>query len=180
MQVNVTTRHISDQLKSENLRQYVLKKVKRIERYIKSDREPSEVRFILTVEKFRNTAELLINSGNLKATSSVQTDDMHSAIDRVIESIIKQLKKKTDKKYRIKRRDSLKTQQQIRSSEVSKDEEIATIIFEKLPKKPMSIDEAFLQLKVSDLGFIAFTNSETGLMNVLYRRKGGEIALIEP
>ncbi len=180
MKVIVTTRHIQDQLKSENLKKYVLKKTKRIERYIRADREPSELRFILTVEKFRNNAELIINSGNFKATSSVQSEDMHSAIDRAIETIIKQLKKQTDKKIRTKRRESLKTKPRIKASKLSKNKNFDTLMFEKLPKKPMSMEEALLQLKVSELGFIAFTNSETGAMNVLYKGKGGKIGLIEP
>lgn len=180
MKVNVTTRHIQDQLKSENLKKYALKKTRRIERYIKSNREPSEVRFVLTVEKFRNTAELIINSGNLKAKSSVQTDDMHSAIDKAIESIIIQLKKQTDKKIRTKRRDSLKTKPPTKLSKISKKKNLDALIFEKLPKKPMSMEEALLQLKVSELGFIAFTNSETGAMNILYKGKGGNIGLITP
>jgi len=180
MKVNVTTRHIQDQLKSENLKKYVLKKTRRIERHIKSDREPSAVRFILTVEKFRNTAELIINSGNFKATSSVQSEDMHSAIDRAIETTIIQLKKQTGKKITTKRRDSLKARPPAELSKIKKKKALDAIMFEKLPKKPMSLEEALLQLQVSELGFIAFRNSETGAMNLLYKGKGGKIGLITP
>ena len=46
MKVNVTTRHINNTMNSEKIKSYALKKTKRIERYVKSERDPSELRFI--------------------------------------------------------------------------------------------------------------------------------------
>jgi len=90
MQVTVTTRHI-EQSRAEHLRTHILRKIKRVERYIRAERNPSEVKVVLSMEKFRNIAEIFVNSGDLKTTSTVEADDMRSAIDRAIDSIIKQL-----------------------------------------------------------------------------------------
>jgi putative sigma-54 modulation protein len=185
MEVTVTTRHMDDQSKAENLRNYFVKKIKRVERYIKAKRNPSEVKLILAVEKFRNIAEILINSGTFKVTSSVEAEDMYTAIDRAINSTIKQLKKQTDKKIKTKRRGSGKSKEEIiniepESLNVIRKEKIDNIGFEKVPSKPMSVEEAILQLNVSEVDFLTFRNSETGEINTLYKRRGGNIVLIAP
>lgn len=180
MKITVTIRHIRDQKKSENLRQYILKRIERINRYINPDRNPSELRFVLSVEKFRNSVELILTSGNFKATSSVNSDAMHVAIDKSINSIIKQLKRQTDKKIKTKRRESIKIKPALISDQPTENREAGTIRIRKLPKKPMSVEEALLQLNVSPFGFVAFTNSETGAMNILHKAKGGTIELITP
>jgi putative sigma-54 modulation protein len=180
MRITVTIRHIHDQKKSESLRQYILKRVKRINRYINPSKDPSELRFVLSVEKFRNSVELILNSGNFKATSSVNSDAMHVAIDRSIDSIIKQLKKQNDKKIKTKRRESIKIKPALSPDQPIENKESGAIRIRRLPKKPMSVEEALLQLNVAHLGFVAFTNSETGAMNILHKTKGGAIELITP
>ena len=51
---------------------------------------------------------------------------------------------------------------------------------EKFAIKPMFVDEAVLQLEVSDRQFLVFLNAETEKVNVMYRRKRGDFGLIEP
>ena len=183
MKVTVTTRHISSKGKSEELKSYALEKSNRIERYLRSEREPSELRIILSSEKFRDRAEILINNVNLKATSSVETQDMHNSIDLAVDSIIKQIRKQTDKKITSKRRSAPRAKGQTAGGQSSGD--LAPTTYEnirvhKLPPKPMSVEEASLQLKVSDANFVAFTNSENGEMNVIYINRRGQVILIEP
>ncbi len=182
MQLTVTTRHI-DQNKSEDLKNYILKKIKKLERYTRFRRNPWEVKAILTVEKFRNTAEILVNSGgSLKSTSSVEAEDMYVAIDGAIDSTIKQLKRQTEKKIKTKRgigtRSTPQTEPQALTIRSEEDDE--NIRVERAPSKPMSVEEAVLQLKVSDMDFLMFRNSETGEVNVVYKKKGNSIGLIAP
>ena len=73
---------------------------------------------------------------------------------------------------------------------IIEDEEISADVLEQQPKvirtqkiavKPMSIDEAAMQMGLSnDDEFLAFLNSETEQMNVMYRRRDGNYGLIEP
>ena len=51
------------------------------------------MKFILDVQKFRNKAEIFINSGIFKCTSSVESEDMTGSIESAIDNVIKQLKK---------------------------------------------------------------------------------------
>ena len=183
MKVTVTTRHISSKRKSEELKSYALEKSKRIERYLRSEREPSELRIVLSSEKFRNRAEVIINNVNLKAASSVETEDMHTSIDNAVDAIIKQLKKQTDKKITSKRRSAPRLRGNTPNTQsygTLPPTSYNDIRVHKLPPKPMSVEEASLQLKVSDANFVAFKNSENGAMNVVYINRRGQIILIEP
>lgn len=180
MKVTVTTRHIKDSKTSEKIKAYALKKTKRIERHVNSDKDPSDLRFVLSSEKFRDKAEIILSSGNIKATSSVESNDMYAAIDDVVDTIVKQLKKQTEKKTTEKRRIGAKSKEVIAHSLDSESDELADLKIHKLPPKPMSVEEASLQLRVSDANFVAFKNSENGLMNVIYLSRRGQKILIEP
>jgi len=183
MKVTVTTRHIKNTKDSEKIKLYALKKTGRIERYVKSEKDPSELRFILSSEKFRDKAEISLTCGSIKATSSVETTDMYAAIDDSVDTIVKQLKKQTEKKTKEKRRTGAKSKEEIKETRVPlrpQSNETEKIKVHKLPPKPMSLEEASLQLKVSDANFVAFRNSENGVMNVLYISRRGQNILIEP
>jgi putative sigma-54 modulation protein len=183
MKVTVTTRHIKDSGLSEKIKAYANKKTKRIERYVKNEKDPVELKFILSSEKFRDTAEVTLSAGNIKAVSSVESNDMYAAIDSVVDTIVKQLKKQTEKQTREKRRTSAKSKEeivQVGSSSKSEPDYLSELKIHKLPPKPMSLEEASLQLQVSDANFVAFRNSENGLMNVIYISRRGQKILIEP
>ncbi len=183
MKVTVTTRHIKNAKDSEEIKLHALKKSKRIERYVRAEKDPSELRFILSSEKFRDTAEISISCGNIKATSSVETNDMHTAIDNAVDAIVKQLKKQTEKKIKERRRTGAKTKGEVIETGILPLPESSGpegIQVHQLPPKPMSVEEASLQLKVSDANFVAFRNSESGLMNVIYLNRRGQRILIEP
>lgn len=180
MKVTVTTRHLADNLNPEKLKSYALKKSKRIEKYLKSD-EGSTVKFVLWTEKFRDNAEITINSKVLKTTSTFETTDMVAAIDSAIDTIIAKLKKETDKKITAKRRGSAKSKDGApgESSERSP-ADISAVKVRKLPRKLMTVEEALLQLGASGESAVAFRNSATSEMNVLYVENDGQITLVEP
>ncbi len=184
MTITVTTRHISDRKKAEELKAYALKKTKRIERYTKAHRGPSDLKFILTSEKYRYIVEITINSGPLKVTNKVETDDMHTAIDSAVDSVIRQLKKESQKMIKSKRRVGAKSKEESSMTRAMATETPKSaaqkITRRKLPSKPMSTEEATLQLDLSDNGFVTYIDSETGNQNIVFRDKRGKIILIEP
>lgn len=183
MRVRVTTRHINSNRDPEKLKSYAVKKSKRIERYLKSGIDACDVNFVLSSEKFRDTAEISINSKHLKASSSFETTDMYTAIDSAVDMIIKQLKKETDKKKKAKRRIGARTKEEAAGMLIAREigiGRLTNIRVRKLPEKPMTVEEASLQLQVSDANFVTFRNSASNDMNVLYIDDKGQITLIEP
>lgn len=183
MRVRITTRHINNNRDPEKLKSYAVKKSKRIEKYLKTGAEACDVNFVLSSEKFRDTAEISINSRNLKSASSFETTDMYTAIDSAVDVIIKQLKKETDKKKTSKRRSGAKNKEGAAGTPAAPESgigKLTNIRVRRLPEKPMTIEEASLQLHVSDANFVTFRNSASNDMNVLYIDDRGQVTLIEP
>jgi putative sigma-54 modulation protein len=74
-------------------------------------------------------------------------------------------------------------EEMVLSPDVSYEDEEAehTVVrTERYPVKPMFIDEAVLQLEMSNRQFLVFINARSSKMNVLYRRKSGDFGLMEP
>lgn len=180
MKVNITTRHLNNRRQSKYIREYSLKKIQRLEKYMVHEREPSEVNLIVTQEKVRFVAEINVNTGHLKVTASVETEEIQSSIDKVFDSIIKQLRRMTDKQVSTKRRNSSKSND-LKSTKNTDEVKIKGIEHQVLPAKPMSVQEAMLQLKVVDDNFLIFRNSETLDMNVLYKNGSSKsVNLVTP
>ncbi|MCU0573157.1 MAG: ribosome-associated translation inhibitor RaiA [Syntrophobacteraceae bacterium] len=177
MQINVTFRHIEP---SPPLREYAEEKISRIKKYVE---EPIEAHVVLKVEKFRHIAEVSIDANGLRINGAEETDDMYSAIDLVADTIEGQVRRNKDK-FR-KRKSGSGTREFLGVAEVGgaavpeDDHERRVIRTEQVNAKPMDVDEAAMQLNVSNGEFLVFTNRLTNRINVLYRRKDGHYGLIE-
>jgi putative sigma-54 modulation protein len=177
MQINVTFRHIEP---SPPLREYAEEKISRIRKYVD---EPIEAHVVLKVEKFRHIAEVSIDANGLRINGAEETDDMYSAIDLVADTIEGQVRRNKDKFRRRKTgggaKDLLGTPDLGGTAVSDDDRERRVIRTEQVHAKPMDVDEAAMQLNVSNGEFLVFTNRLTNRINVLYRRKDGHYGLIE-
>lgn len=177
MQINVTFRHIEP---SPPLREYAQEKISRIKKYVE---EPIEAHVVLKVEKFRHIAEVSIDANGLRINGAEETDDMYSAIDLVADTIEGQVRRNKDK-FR-KRKSGPGARELLGAAEMGgtavpeDDHERRVIRTEQVNAKPMDVDEAAMQLDVSNGEFLVFTNRLTNRINVLYRRKDGHYGLIE-
>jgi len=105
---------------------------------------------------------------------------MYSAIDMVMDKIENQVKKHRSR-LRERKADNIKGEQALVSAAAAEsvgDE--PTISVEKLVAKPMDPEEAAMQLSASRQDFLVFRNSRSREINVIYKRKDGNIGLIEP
>ncbi|MBI5789612.1 MAG: ribosome-associated translation inhibitor RaiA [Candidatus Schekmanbacteria bacterium] len=87
----MTGRHIEI---TPALKAYAVDKMQRMEKYCP---KIIDVNVVLTVEKYRHIAEVTILVGGNKVNSKEATDDMYSAIDKVLEKIERQLHKHKEK-----------------------------------------------------------------------------------
>lgn len=175
MNITVTGRHFNV---TEPLKKYVNDRVSKLEKYF--DRIV-EAHVILEVNKYRHIAELSILARHLTMTRKESSNDMYAAIDRVISDIEKQL---------IRYRERIKAHKNSqRAMKIGKAGEIENIEVPEKPliiktknfaPKPMSINEAVMELEVFDNEFIVFLNSDSNKVNVIYRMKDGNYGLIEP
>ncbi len=178
MQITITGRHFEI---TEPLRQHIEDKLHKLARYVD---DITDVNVVLIVEKHRRIAEINLQANGNPIRGLEEKHDMYLAVDTVIEKIERQVKRHKDKVADRKGRVGLKGTDIIEAEEVI-DETLQTpprvIRTQGVAVKPMSVDEAAMQMGISNTTeFIAFLNSETEQMNVLYRRRDGNYGLIEP
>ena len=175
MIVNVTFRHTEP---IESLRTYAEEKITKLDKYLDS---PAEAHIVLTVEKFRHQADITLSVNGTRIKAFEETGDMYSAIDQVMDKVEKQLKRHLSK-IRDRRSEGGREENLVEEggAEVPSPDEEAVIEVEKLEAKPMDPEEAAMQLGFSNQEFMVFRNAKTNEINVLYRRKDGNLGLIEP
>ena len=177
MQLSVTFRNMEP---SEALKNYGHERSGKLSKYID---KPVESQVILTVHKFRQIVDVVINVDGLRIAGQEAHEDMYAAIDLVMDKIERQVKK-----YREKIRKPKPLQgREIRwrrdiydQDSFDDDREPVVVRTENYFVKPMSVDEAAMQMDLSQQEFLVFNNASTQTVNVLYRKKDGNYGLIVP
>ena len=162
------------------LKEHVNKKLLRLKKYFD---KPIEVKVILSVEKFRNVAEINLLAKGLNLNGKEEAKDMIVAIDNVIDKIERQLKKHKEK-IRNRKENAIKsetaTMNELSSESYQEDEDQPKIVeVRKIVLKPMSIDDAIMQLEESRNRFVVYRDSSSEKMNVIYKSDDGNYGLIE-
>ena len=144
---------------------------------------PVEVHIVLAVEKFRRMADVTLNVNGTVIKAVEETEDMYSAIDQVMDKIEIQVKRHRSK-IRKRSPGNIKGEETLVSEETEEatrlNVEEPSIVLEKLVAKPMDPEEAAMQLEMSQQDFLVFRNSRSREINVLYKRRDGNLGLIEP
>jgi len=177
MDITVTFRHMEA---IESLKTYAEEKVSKINKYLDF---PIEAHIVLTVEKFRHMADVTLSVNGVRIKGVEETGDMYSAIDQVMDKIEKQVKKYRSK-IRSRSSESIKGEETLVIEETegarALNLEGPVIETEKIVAKPMDPEEAAMQLAISLQDFLVFRNSKSREINVIYKRKDGNLGLIEP
>ena len=105
------------------------------------------------------------------------SDDKNDALDAVIDKIIRQIRKN---KTKIEKRLKESAFKQNLSDTVAEQDNYEVIKHKKFEMRPMDIDEAILQMNMLGHNFFMFSNASTGKVNVVYKRKEGNYAVLEP
>jgi putative sigma-54 modulation protein len=187
MQMSVTFRHMEP---SEALRQYVVDKLQRIRRLFP---DPIRAQIVLSLERYLHKADIIITLHNGLAIKGTElTEDMYAAIDLVMDKIERQVRKYKDKinshrptpgpevlvSYEVMRPLNEVGAQEPASAEAPPP--AYTIVkTTKFFAKPMSPEEAIMQMNLLGNDFLVFTNSDTRDVNVVYKRADGNYGLVE-
>jgi putative sigma-54 modulation protein len=165
---------------SDALRSYAEDKLARVAKYID---EPISAQVFLTVEKIRHSAEVTISAKGITIKASEETGDMYAAIDLVSDKIERQLKRY---KERLKGHKPSETPGTSVRKSVVEAEGIETstepVIVRSMTfsVKPMSVEEAIMQMDLMHKDFFVYTDATSEIINVVYRRKDGNYGLIQP
>lgn len=170
MHIDITFKNMDP---SEALKQYATKRLSKIGKYI--DR-PTEAHVVLSVEKIRHKAEVTLNADGVIINAVEITEDLYSAIDMVMDKLERQVKKHKGKLQERKGSNRV----YLETPPVSEDQQPKLIRERDYFVKPMSVEEAVLQIGISGKEFIIFQNTDTQQINLIFKRHDGDLGVVEP
>ena len=159
---------------TEALRRYAEEKVGRLQKYL--DRITS-AHVVLSVEKHRQIAEVTLQVRDLTIRGEESTEDLYASIDRVVEKLERQVQ---TYKGKIMSHGNRSARPQGPGAPPGTGEDSRIVKAKRFAMKPMSLDEAILQMELLSHDFYVFRNAKTDEVNVVYRRHEGDYGLIEP
>jgi putative sigma-54 modulation protein len=178
MQLNITFRHLEP---TEALKSHVRGRVEHVQRYV--DR-PTEAHAVLHVENLHHHAEITMKAGRYLLRGTAKSQDMYASIDAAADKIERQLKK-----HRERIQDRRMATREFEPVEIHHDvldvldqpgkASHKVVKSEQFQARPMSVDEAVVQLELMDAKFFVFQNAKDGAVNVVFRRDDGNVGLIE-
>lgn len=164
----------------ENVHNYAEKKVMKLERYFRDD---AEALVTFSVEKMMNKVELTVRSGGTYLRASESTSDMFASIDAAVATLERQIRKhKTRLERRLREGAFADSGEAVTSFAPDEPEEGAFEIIrtKTFPIKPMTRDEAILQMNLLGHSFFAFRDEDAdGAFAVVYHRNDGGYGIIE-
>lgn len=162
---------------SEGLKETLRKKFEKFDRYFEKE---TEVYATFSKEKNHQMLEVTIPMGRTILRAEEQTDDMVGSIEAVVDKLEGQLRKHKTKLQKRAGEESLRYDLESLEEWESEDDEPAVVRTKKFAVKPMSVDEATMQMDLLGHDFFVFLNADTEDVNVVYQRKDGNYGLIEP
>jgi putative sigma-54 modulation protein len=176
MRITVTGKNIDI---TDALRDNVMKKISKLDKYFNPD---VEAQVTLSVQKNRHIIEVTIPFDGVILRGEEATDDMYASIDNVLDKLERQMvkhKSRLERKYHVNVPLKYKD---IPAYEFKEGEEREPKIVrtKRFAVKPMSSEEAVLQMDLLGHDFFVFSNDKNGTVNVVYKRKDGNYGLIEP
>jgi len=178
MRVDITGRHVDI---TPPLRQLIDRSLVRIERLL-NDRALSAT-IILTKEKYRHKTELVVHArGDHMLNGNGEGNGWPLSVRKAAAKIEQQARKLKSRWTEEKRqRDGAGASAAGEVSGTRPARPARPVVrAARYPVKPMSVEDAALRLDTGGETFVVFRNADTDAVGILYRRKDGNLALIEP
>ncbi|MBQ6153014.1 MAG: ribosome-associated translation inhibitor RaiA [Ruminococcus sp.] len=160
----------------DNFKDRVEKKLKKFDK-IFSDEAQAFV--VATVDKNSQTVEITIKDRSMVYRAEKTMPEMNDAVDKCIDVLGRQLRKNKSRLEKRLRQGSLEELVAPVEEPVDEDE-FEVVRIKEIPVKPISVEEAILQMNMVGHKFYMFTNADTSEVNVVYLRDDGKYGLLQP
>jgi putative sigma-54 modulation protein len=163
---------------TSGLRDAVTKKLSKLEKFFGDE---AEAKVTLSVEKGRHTVEVTIFNMGMFFRAEETSSDMYASIDKVCDIIDRQIRKnKTRLEKKLRASAFTRTVSDVSDQGTDTEEsEIKIVKTKRHSIKPMSAEEAVLQMELLGHEFFIFQNDKTGETNIVYKRRNSDYGLIE-
>lgn len=158
------------------LTEMIEKKLSKVKKFF----EPEvEAKVKLSVQKNTQKVEITIPfNGNILRAEEV-TDDMYKSIDLVINKLERRIRKQKTKLSK-RSNDSLRFPELDEVVDNVEEENGIVVRTKRFMVKPMSAEEAILQMELLGHSFFVYRDAEEDKISVVYKRKDGDYGLLEP
>ena len=171
MKVNIIGRQMNVW---DEMKRTIEEKLSKLDKYFNDE---CTATVVLSCKRSGNCMELTINAAGTLFRSEVEDETFRNALDHALYAIERQIRKN---KTRLERR--LRTgafdQGILETGEDIEEEQEFIIRRKSFPIKPMSVEEAIMQMNLLEHEFFVFRDDRTDEINVVYKRKAGDYGLI--
>ena len=164
---------------NDSIKEYAEKKISKLQRYFHDEDAAASVTF--SVEKNHLcTAEITIRGGGtiFRAQTQAPDGDMRSAVDAAVGYIERQILKNKTRLAKRLRSEGFPAPAPAEDFEVAEEKEFQIVRTKRFAVKPMSPEEAILQMNLLAHDFFVFRNSEDESLCIVYQRKNGGYGMI--
>ncbi len=164
----------------DSIKEYTQKRIAKLEKYFRSDDVSAFITYAVNKDH-RCTVEITIRDGAtlLRAQTEEPDGDMRSAIDSAVDRIERQILKNKTRLAKRLRSEGFPPAVPDDDFEVAEEKEFPIVRTKRFSVKPMSPEEAILQMNLLDHSFFVFRNSEDDdMLSIVYARKNGGYGLI--
>jgi len=167
---------------TDELREYAERKIGKLDRFFKKD---SNAFVTFSTERGRYIAEVTINNDGTFFRVKGTTHDIYASVDSAVAAIERQIRKNKTRLSKQIRAGALdKVREPVIVPDVVEDDddsaEFNIVRTKMFPVKPMTPEEAVLQMNLLDHEFFVFKNQNNkDIFSIVYKRKQGDYGLIE-
>jgi putative sigma-54 modulation protein len=183
--MDITGRHIAV---SDGLREHTEDRLLKIDKMFDYE---TEAHVVLFVEKHRHVAEIQLKTRAGLFSGQESTGDLYVSINEAVEKIEKQIRKFRDKRIDRRRREGTSAAEAVEAlhadPEAAAMERAAAGTMEgrivrsdRYRKKPLSPEDAVLELMNTGQDILVYRNAETDRLNVVHRLPDGNFGVVDP
>ena len=186
MNVDITGRHVDI---TPELRAFTEDRLRKLERLLDG---PLEIHVVLGTEKHRHRAEIQVKSRTAVLSGMEETVDLHTSIREVAGKLERQALKHKEKVTGRKRRvgtsipvaaAAIEAEAEAEAEAAAPESESAArrvVRSQRYQLKPLAVEDALIKLEENDEEILVYRDSQSDRVSVIYRRRDGDIGLIEP
>ncbi len=175
--MNITLR--GDKIKiTEAMQNYADEKLERLNKYF-DDSDNVKANIVVKVQNYKQKVEVTIPLKNLILRAEEVQDDFYAAVDTVVDKIERQLRKNKTKLQSKKLKESKEIVFDYIEDYDDEDEALVIVKRKKIEVKPMSEEEAIIQMELLGHQFYLFKDAETLKPALVYKRNDGNYGIIE-
>ena len=162
---------------TDSIKNYVKEKLERLEKYFE-DSSKIDAHVIIRARNGEQIIEVTVPTSRYTLRAEEKHSDLYAAIDLVVDVLERQIRKNKTRNMRVKEAIALVDFETTKEEDEEYVETNQVVKRKTIEKKPMSEEEAILQMELLDHDFFLYNDVDEECFAVVYKRKDGNYGII--